>query len=52
MPGKKFTTYLNEDLIKELKKLAIDKEISVSQIFNDLATAYIEKEKLSKDKTN
>jgi hypothetical protein len=50
MPGRKFTTYLEDKLIKDLKKIAIDKETSVSQILNDLATVYVEKEKASTTK--
>lgn len=50
MPGRKFTTYLEDELIKDLKKIAIDKETSVSQILNDLAKIYVDKEKSSTDK--
>jgi len=36
---------MDPELIKELKKLAIDKETSVSKILSELAIEYIKKEK-------
>ncbi|WP_346887808.1 hypothetical protein [Clostridium sp. UBA1056] len=42
---KKLTTYIEEESIKELKKIALEKECSVSDILDELAKKYIEKEK-------
>lgn len=43
--GKKFTIYMDPNLIKDLKKIAIDKDTSVSKILSELAIEYIKKEK-------
>lgn len=49
MASKKYTTYLDENLIKEIKKIAIDKETTVAQILNELIRDYIKKEKHEKN---
>jgi predicted transcriptional regulator len=46
MSGKrKFTIYLDDDLIKTLKKIAINEETSVSAILNKLGWEYVQKTK-------
>ncbi len=49
MAGKKLNIYMEEYLIKDLKKIAIDKDTSVSKILTELAVKYVKKEK---DKNN
>ena len=44
MPGRKFTIYLDEELIKLLKKKAIDEDTSVSKILNTLGWEYVQQE--------
>ncbi len=46
--GKKITLYMEPNLIKDLKKIAVDKDTSVSKILSDLATEYLKKEKENK----
>lgn len=45
MAGQKFTIYMEPNLIKDLKKIAIDKDTSVSKILSKLAIEYLKKEK-------
>ncbi|MDY3828867.1 MAG: hypothetical protein SOZ71_08830 [Clostridium sp.] len=42
---KKFTAYIEEDNLKELKIKAIEFECSVADILNDLIEEYLKKEK-------
>lgn len=42
---KKLTTYIEEENIKELKKIALEKECSVADILDELVKKYLEKEK-------
>ena len=49
MSGQKLTIYMDSKLIKDLKKLAIDEDTSVSQILSKLAMEYI---KNAKNKNN
>lgn len=41
MGYKKSTLYIDEDLIKEARKIAIDKNTSLSKIVNDLLMVFI-----------
>lgn len=50
MAGKKVNLFLDEDLIKEGKKLAVDEETSLSQIVSNLLRDYIQRKKLEKAK--
>ncbi|UZQ49888.1 hypothetical protein [Clostridium kluyveri] len=45
MAGQKFTIYMDPNLIKKLKKIAIDKDTSVSRILSKLAIEYLKEEK-------
>lgn len=47
--GQKLTIYMNPELIKDLKKVAIDEDTSVSQILSKLAIEYV---KNAKNKNN
>ncbi|WP_164478695.1 hypothetical protein ABTQ33_01660 [Paucilactobacillus suebicus] len=42
MERKKFTTTLDSDLIKQLKIIAVKKEISVSALIEQIAKPYLE----------
>jgi hypothetical protein len=42
MPGRKTTVYLDEDLVKEAKKIAIDKDTNLSQILNNYLKIYVQ----------
>lgn len=42
MPGRKLTVYLEDELIKEGKKIAIEEDTSLSQILNKLLKEYID----------
>ena len=43
MERKKFTTYLDEDLIKQLKILAVNEKCSAAEILNQLLREFLEK---------
>ena len=43
--GQKFTIYMDSSLIKDLKKIAIDKDTSASQIISELVNEYVKREK-------
>jgi len=49
MAGKKLNIYMDEKLIKDLKKIAIDKDTSVSKILTELSIEYV---KNAKNKNN
>jgi hypothetical protein len=43
MERKKFTTYLDEDLIEQLKILAVKEKCSAAEILNQLLREFLEK---------
>jgi predicted DNA-binding ribbon-helix-helix protein len=45
MAGKKVTIYLEEELIKKTKKIAVDEDTSMSKIVGELLEEYIKKHK-------
>lgn len=45
MAGQKLTIYMEPDIIKELKKAAIDEEKSLSKLLSELAIEYLKSKK-------
>lgn len=45
MSGEKFTIYMDSELKKMLKKLAIDENRSASEIITELVKEYLEKKR-------
>lgn len=43
MPGQKFTTYIDSELLKKAKKQAIDEDTTVNKIIEKLLKEYLEK---------
>lgn len=48
MTSENFNIYIDRELKKELKKIAIDKDTSASEIITELVRDYLEKERAPK----
>lgn len=52
MPKAKFTLSLDIDVTKNIKKLAVDRDITTSKLVEDLLIAELKKEDEKKNKQN
>lgn len=48
MAGQKFTTYIESELLKKIKKQAIDEDTTVNKILEKLLIEYLDKIEINK----